>query len=216
MKINILKLLSSKAFSILSAFVIGGVSTYFVTDYIRLKNNENISQKKSSDESSKTLMSGKKVLKNNDSDDPFAQMDKFHDQMRKRMDKAFGGRMLGGSTLGGSLFGNSFFDSDAFGSLSSDGIKVEEHEDDDFKYVEVLADGIDKNSININITDGMISISGEIRKTEDNQSSGSRSMSSYVSSFNRSFNIPHGVSEENVKIDTNDNKIIIKFPKERV
>ncbi len=216
MKNNILKLLSSKAFTILSAFVIGGVSTFFVTDYIRLKNNENISQKKSSDESSKILMSGKKILKNNDSDDPFAQMDKFHDQMRKRMDKAFGGSMLGGSTLGGSLFGNSFFDSDAFGSLSSDGIKVEEHEDDDFKYVEVLADGIDKNSININITDGMISISGEIRKTEDNQSSGSRSMSSYVSSFNRSFNIPYGVIEENVKIDTNDNKVIIKFPKERV
>lgn len=211
MKINILKLLSSKAFSILSAFVIGGVSTYFVTDYIRLKNNENISHKKSSDESSKLHISGNKILKNNDSDDPFAQMDKFHDQVRKRMDKAFGGSMLGGS-----LFGNSFFDSDAFGSLSSDGIKVEEHEDDDFKYVEVLADGIDKNSININITNGMISISGEIRKTEDNQSYGSRSMSSYVSSFNRSFNIPHGVSEENVKIDTNDNKIIIKFPKERV
>lgn len=211
MKINIIKLLSSKAFSILSAFVIGGVSTFFVTDYIRLKNNENISQIRSPDEMPKSHISKKKPLKKNVPDDPFAQMDKFHDQMRKRMDKAFGGSMLGGS-----LFGNSFFDSDSFGGLSSDGIQVEEHEDDDFKYVEVIADGIDKNSININISDDMISISGEIRKTDDNQSSNSRSISSYVSKFSRSFTIPYGVSEENVKIDTKDNKVVIKFPKERI
>ncbi|MGB0454440.1 MAG: Hsp20/alpha crystallin family protein [Bacteriovoracaceae bacterium] len=210
-----MKLLENKFFTISLAFILGGVSTYFVTDYIRLKSNQSVSQTK---EVSKPKISMKQnnFLKKDQDNDPFAQMDKIHDQMRKRIDKAFGGSMLGGGFLGGSLFGNSFFDSDSFGGFSSDGIKVEEHEDDDFKYVEILADGIDKNSIKIDIANGMISISGEIRKTEDNQSSGSRSMSSYVSSFSRSFNIPYGVSEENVKIDTEDNKIVIKFPKERI
>lgn len=210
-----MKLLENKFFTISMAFVLGGISTYFVTDYIRLKSNQNVSKVKEISDS-KVAIKKDNFLKKDQDNDPFAQMDKIHDQMRKRMDKAFGGSMLGGSMLGGSLFGNSFIDSDSFGGLSSEGIKVEEHEDDDFKYVEVLAEGIDKNSININIADGMISISGEIRKTDDNQSASSRSMSSYVSSFSRSFNIPHGVSEENVKIDTEDNKIVIKFPKERI
>lgn len=205
------KFFTSKAFSILSAFVVGGISTYFTTDYIRLKNNENISRVGASTETSRPKVSQNQILKQDDSNDPFAQMDKIHDQMQKRMNKVFGSGMLGGS-----LFDNSFFDNNSFGGMTSDGLKVEEHEDDEFKYVEVIADGIDKNSININISDGMISISGEIRKTDDNQSVNSRSMSSFISSFNRSFNIPFGVSEENVKIDTKENKIVIKFPKERV
>lgn len=207
------KFFTSKVFSILSAFVVGGISTYFATDYIRLKNNENIS---TVEKSTETTVSQNKMLKQDDSNDPFTQMDKIHDQMQKRMNKAFGNSMLGTGMLGGNLFNNSFFDNSSFGGLTSDGLKVEEYEDDEFKYVEVIADGIDKNSININISDGMISISGEIRKTDDNQSANSRSMSSFISSFNRSFNIPHGVSEENVKIDTKENKIVIKFPKERV
>lgn len=210
-----MRLLENKFFTIPLAFVLGGLTTYFVTDYIRLKSSTQVAEVKQV-KSPKVSAKKDNFLKKDQDNDPFAQMDKMHDQMRKRMDKAFGNSMLGGSMLGGSLFGNSFFDSDSFGGLSADGIKVEEHEDDDFKYVEVIAEGIDKNSININISDGMISISGEIRKTDDNQSSNSRSMSSYVSKFSRSFNIPYGVSEENVKIDTKDNKIVIKFPKERI
>lgn len=209
------KFFTSKAFSILSAFVVGGISTYFATDYIRLKNNENNSRVEKSTETSMPKISQNQILKQDDSNDPFAQMGKIHDQMQKRMNKVFGNSMLGSGMLGGSLFDNSFFDNNSFGGMTSDGLKVEEHEDDEFKYVEVIADGIDKNSININISDGMISISGEIRKTDDNQSANSRSMSSFISSFNRSFNIPHGVNEENVKIDTRDNKIIIKFPKNK-
>lgn len=205
------KFFTSKAFSILSAFVVGGISTYFTTDYIRLKNNENISIVEKSTETSRPKVSQNQILKQDDSNDPFSQMDKIHDQMQKRMNKVFGNSMLGSGMLGGSLF-----DNNSFGGMTSDGLKVEEHEDDEFKYVEVIADGIDKNSININISDGMISISGEIRKTDGNQSANSISTSSFISSFKRSFNIPHGVSEDNVKIDTKENKIEIKFPKERV
>ncbi|MEC7276571.1 MAG: Hsp20/alpha crystallin family protein [Bdellovibrionota bacterium] len=209
------KILTSKVFSILSAFVVGGVSTYFATDYIRLKNNENISRVEKPAETSRFKVSQSQVLKQDDLNDPFAQMDKIHDQMQKRMNKVFGNSMLGSGMLGSSLFDNSFFDSNRFGGMTSDGLKVEEYEDDEFKYVEVIADGIDKNSININISDGMISISGEIRRTDDNQSTNSRSMSHFVSSFSRSFNIPRDVNEENVKIETEENKIVIKFPRSR-
>jgi HSP20 family protein len=138
-------------------------------------------------------------------------MDKIHDQIRKRMGKAFSGSMFGDS-----LLGNNFFDADHFGDISSDGLKIEEREDDDFKYVEIIADGIDRDSININIEGGMISVSGEIIRSDDNQAQNSRSTSSFISKFSRSFNIPYGVNKDNVKIHTEDNKIIIKFPKDKI
>lgn len=149
--------------------------------------------------------------RNKNNNDPFLQMDKMYDQIRKRMDKAFGGNQLGGS-----MFDNSFFNTDRFGDMTSDGLRIKEREDDDFKYVEIIAEGIDKDSVKINISNGMISVSGEIKRTEDNQGQSGRSMSSFISKFNRSFNIPFGVSEENVKIDAEEDKIVIKFPKEKI
>ena len=62
----------------------------------------------------------------------------------------------------------------------------------------------------------MISISGEIRKSSDDQTDNGYFNSHFISSFNRSFNIPYGVDPEKVKIDTEDDRIVIKFPKKRV
>ena len=216
-----MKLIESKLFTIPLAFILGGVTTFFVSDYIKLKKNQNIAEVVKEEKTSSSSLKDNSILntKQNNSD-TFAQMDKIHDQMRKRMDKAFGGSIFGnnffgGSGLGGGLLGNSLFDH-SFNSLSDDGIKIEEIEDENYKYIEVLADGIDKNSLNIDISNGMISISGEIRKSSDDQGANSRSMSSYISSFSRSFNIPEGVSEENVKIDMEDKKVVIKFPMKRI
>lgn len=208
-----MKIIMNKFLVIPLAFILGGVSTYFVTDYIRLKSIES-NDTVSKIEIPKAKQRSNKLLKARATNDPFSQMDKIHDQMRKRMDKVFENSMLGGSAFGGSFFDRSFFDSDLFGNVAFDDVKIEEHEDDRYKYIEILADGIDKNSLNITIEDGMVSISGEISKTDDNQSQNSRSVSSYVSKFSKSFSIPYGVDEDKVKIDAKDNKVVIKFPKE--
>ncbi len=201
-----MKLLQSNVFLVIGSFILGGISSYVISDYIRLRKESNtvnlaVTKKKSFD--GRPSQSQKRQ----DKIDPFSQMDKIHDRMLKQMDQAFGG---------GRLFSNSFFDSSNLGDMKSDGIKVEEHEDDDFKYIEVIADGIDKDSLNIKISNGIISISGEIRNMDNNQGYGRRSMSSFVSSFHQSFNVPSGVNEQKVKIDTKDNKIIIKFPWDKV
>ena len=192
-----MKLLQNKFVIIVSSFFMGGLSTYFISDYIH---PEKIGP-----------IQSLSLKGNKSNNDPFAQMDQMHDQMRKRM-----GNVIRGGLLGGGMFGNSFFDADSFGDMASDGLRIGEREDDDFKYLEVIAEGVDKDSININIRNGMISISGETRKTEGNQGQNGRSMSSFISKFNKSFNVPYGVSEENMKIYTEENKIIIKFPKDRI
>ena len=195
--------INQQTYALFISFVVGGVSSYFIKDYIELKNKVHMTVSKNKDDD--------KVTKRDIDHDPFAFADDMHSRMQKRMEKVFGRSLLNDSFFGGSVIDDSL-------SLSnvSDGIQVEEHEDSDFKYVEVLAEGVDKDSLNINIADGMISISGEIRKSNDDQTGDRYYKSHFISSFNRRFNIPYGVDPEKVKIDTEDDRIVIKFPKKRV
>ncbi len=194
-----MKLLKNKFILVVCSFLLGGASTYFISNYFRMKNE--LSAKKVA--RGRNISSETGLLK--------SKIDADRNNYFPQMDDVFGGSMLGES-----LFENSLLNMDSFGGLSSGGLKIEEREDDNFKYVEVIADEIDKDSIDIGINDGMISISGEIMRRDENQDQSSRSMSSYISKFSRILKVPYGVSEENMKIDTEDNKIVIKFPKNRI
>lgn len=188
------------------SFLAGGIVTYFVTDYFRLK-----SQIGTTDNKLKAITRNNIVKPKNNSipgfNDPFDQMDKMHDQMRKRMDQFFG-----------KSFGNSAFDIDPFSgsSFTTNNIKINRYEDDQYKYIEIMGEGVSKDSLKVDISEGMISISGEIKQTQVENDSDSMSRSSYVSKFNQSFNVPKGVDEANVKIESENNKLIIKFPIDRI
>lgn len=197
-----MKLLKSKIFYVvISSFLLGGLVTYLATDYMRIKNqleSNVIAEKPNVFGSTKQIPHEKKAT-----DDPFARMD----LMEKRMNR---------------MFDRSLFDSVGFGlgdmkfsSFESD-LNVTERENNDFKYIEIEGEGIEKETIQLNITDGIINISGEIKKTIKNEGQNTFSMSSYVSKFSRSFNIPYGVDETKVQIESKDSKIIIKFPKVRI
>jgi HSP20 family protein len=204
MKSGLSNILGSKIFQISSAFLIGGITTYFVSDYIKLKNSVSVKEPIKSEQ--KIAVSPKKH-----DHDPFSDMDNIHDKMMKRMDKMFDSNLLGGS-----LLGNNFFNSNSFGSFSDSELQVEETEDDNFKYITIHVEGVDQEALKINITDGTISISGQIKKVDENKGGNSYSSSSYVSSFNKSFNVPYGVDGNNVKIENEKDKIILKFPKTTV
>lgn len=192
------------------SFFIGGVVTYFVTDYIRLKSKADATVNKLTPITKNDIIKPKSKLIP-DHSDPFDQMDEMHDQMRKRMDQFFG-RSFGNS------FGNSAFDIDPFSgsSFTTNNIKINRYEDNEYKYIEISGEGVNKDSLKIDISGGMVSISGEIKQTQEDNNSGSMSRSSYISKFNQSFNVPEGVDEANVKIESEDNKLIIKFPIDRI
>ena len=118
----------------------------------------------------------------------------------------------------GKSFGNSAFDIDPFSgsSFTTNNIKINRYEDDQYKYIEIMGEGVSKDSLKVDISEGMISISGEIKQTQVENDSDSMSRSSYVSKFNQSFNVPKGVDEANVKIESENNKLIIKFPIDRI
>lgn len=195
--------LKQSFFIAIVSFLAGGSVTYFITDYIHLKSKQHLSQEERTPISRDDLLKSKKITKL-DNLDPFDQMNKIHDQMRKRMTGILG------HSLGDPLFGTDpFFNS----KNQSNDIQLNEYEDGEYKYVEISGNGVQKDSLKVDISNGMISISGEIKQEEANNSSNSFSKSSYISKFSQSFNVPDGVDEANVQIESNENKLVIKFPK---
>ncbi len=133
-------------------------------------------------------------------DDAFAQMDRIRDQMRQQMNQM--NKMMDGAFTGNSPF-------DGQDGLNS-GVEVTQGEDDQYKFIKIAGEGVDKDSLDIQIKNGMVSISGRMEhKSGDGQSYESTS----ISSFTQSFNTPSGVNEEDVKFDSEDGALVLKFRK---
>lgn len=183
----------------LVSFLAGGLATYFVVDYLSLKNR--------TEKSVSTSIIRKNSQSHSNLTNPFDQMDQIHSQMQKRI-----GKILGNS-FSGSLFDmDSLHDSGFFGN----NIKINRYEDGDYKYIEIAGEGVSEESMQVDITNGMISVKGEIKQIQDSDQAGLTARSSYISSFNQSFNVPYGVDETKVKIESQNNKLILKFPIDRV
>ncbi|EQC47986.1 Hsp20/alpha crystallin family protein [Bacteriovorax sp. Seq25_V] len=93
--------------------------------------------------------------------------------------------------------------------MESNDVEIEAREDDKFKYVDIIAEGVNKDDLKINIKDEMIMVSGQIKKEEKNESG--EIISSFTSSFMRSVPVPENVDSLNPDFDLSGKKIIIKF-----
>lgn len=121
-------------------------------------------------------------------DDVFDQMDQMAEQMMEQMGQGMAPTQM------------------------SDG-ELTRYEDDRYVYLEFKLGEIDKNTLNLEIKDGNVTIKGQtkIENTTKNQFGSSTSIS--ISSFHKSFPVPQGVKEEEVVIENKDGAIILKFPK---
>lgn len=150
-------------------------------------------------------VNGNRVIKGDDSSIGDAQMDNFRrirQQMRKQMDQM----------MKGAFSSDDMFSAD-FGSGFGGGVQVTHDEDEEYKYIRINGEGMNPEDVKINIKDGMISISGEVKKVTKDESQGSSSSSTYISSFSQSFNVPQGVSED-VEVDAQDDgALVLKFKK---
>lgn len=200
MSLKMDELKKQKIIPLVLAFLLGGILTYFVSDYIKLKYQTNQSTTHNSDFKEQ----GEDEIMKPEKDDPFAQMERIHKQMDKMFKRGFFGRK--------SLFDDEQFNFGVSSSFSND-LKISEREDENYKYIEIASEGFDKEGIKIDISEGMITVSGEIKKKSDNDKENSWSHSTFVSTFSRSFNVPYGVDESKPEFDTSDTRIIIKFPK---
>ena len=141
------------------------------------------------------------------SSDPLADMQKMREQMFKGLLDQNSDFFEG--------FGNSF--DNVFNGLGGGGnsVTIQSKEDDKYLIYEIVGDGIDAKSININVSNGMVTVAGKVDQKSTFDKNGSTSSYSISSSFNQSFSVPSYVDPGKVKMDHVDGKILIKFPKYR-
>lgn len=178
-----MKFLSSKVSLALLSIVVGGVLTFYTMN--RPSEKQPFIQD---------------ALAQQGDPDPFQQMERMQEQMRKRMEQ-----MLKQSAGSANLFNHQTFD---------DGLVIENKEDDQYKYLILDVTDIDKETLSIDIKNGSVAVSGQVRKSIKNQQGGMTSSSTFISTFSRQFPVPAGVDESAVKVEQKDKNIVISFPKE--
>ncbi len=89
------------------------------------------------------------------------------------------------------------------------GIGVERSEDAHFVYLHLLVGKVDKESLNINIRDGHISIEGRSQVIQESENSSTTS----ISEFSQSFPAPQNVDESRVTFEVTKDGVLLKFPK---
>lgn len=90
--------------------------------------------------------------------------------------------------------------------------ETKQWDDGEFKIFEIDLDGQTPKEVKVDVKDKQVIISAQIeRKKETDHSS-----QFYSSSFHRSFPVPSGVDENNFKMEKENQKIVIKFPKKKV
>lgn len=92
-------------------------------------------------------------------------------------------------------------------------IQILREEDQKFKYVKINVQEAEKKNIDIKVSNGMITIKGHMGSSNSREKGQKVFFRSY-SQFSQSFNVPHGVLEKEVLIETQDEGIVLKFPKE--
>lgn len=141
------------------------------------------------------------------SSDPFEDMKKMREQMRKRMEVF----EKPGST---SNPFDSWF-SDKFGGGSVDDIA--KREDDDFVYYDINIHDLNSTSIDTKIENGYITITGTVEKkngADDKKDDvGFSAQSIFKSTFNRTFPLPENVDQNKMEMLPEKDKVVLKFPK---
>lgn len=130
--------------------------------------------------------------------DPFESFFKRHESIQKHFDQMF--------EESKKLSLPSFLTGD---QVTNSGYEILEREDADHFYYDIKVGDLNSTSINTDIKDGQITISG----TTERKNSEEQAQSYFKSSFKQSFPLPENVDQNKMQMLTEENKVILKFPK---
>ncbi len=133
--------------------------------------------------------------------DPITQMQ----QMEEEMDRIFSGFTSPGFGTRSSLFGSSF------SSMQQPQVDVEET-DDEFRVVISIDEGSELN-LQTDLADNKLSITAQVRKQTQNNSSGSQMSSSFTSQFSREFILDEPIDATAMQTEKSDSAVTIRIPK---
>ncbi|MBC99243.1 MAG: hypothetical protein CME63_15985 [Halobacteriovoraceae bacterium] len=204
-----MNLKKSHFFSLLGGVVLGGLIMFLSTNNLKIRTDIHAADFSLKDDSSQMDQSSQKRV------DPFSQFDQMRLEMRRQMDQMMA-RAFDDSDddfFKSSLFSDSGIGAGFEKSALRPGIQVTHGEDDEYKFIKISGEGVDKETLDIKVKEGMVSISGQVKKISGD---GKGSQSTYISRFSQSFNIPSGVSEQDLEVENEDDSLILKFKKKMI
>ena len=109
-----------------------------------------------------------------------------------------------------------FFNDDFSGGLSVSEFspKVDIAETDGAFELEFSLPGVKKSEINIDVSDGRLTVSGERKIENEKNEKNFRSVESYYGTFSRSFNLPDNVDADKVNAKYEDGVLKVVLPKD--
>jgi HSP20 family molecular chaperone IbpA len=105
---------------------------------------------------------------------------------------------------------DSFFSSHLTAPTSTN--EIAQREDADNIYYDIKVEDPNSTTINTDVKDGQITISGTTEKKDNSESS----QSLFKSTFQQTFPLPDNVDQHNMTMTTEKDKVVLKFPKLKV
>ncbi len=104
-----------------------------------------------------------------------------------------------------------------FGSGLNSGPELVRKDENSEVHYELNMEGVDRNSLNIKVENGMISVSGQSRIENIREENNMKSKSVSISSFSKSIPVPEGVESNSFKVEEKDEKtLLLKFKKVKI
>jgi len=106
---------------------------------------------------------------------------------------------------------------DSHSAMDADGGQwapsVDIRETDDALVVQAELPGIDKKDVNLEVKDGVLTISGERRYEKDVKEENVHRIERSYGSFTRSFSLPRNIDAEKVNAEMKDGVLSVRLPK---
>ena len=123
------------------------------------------------------------LLKKNPRDEIFEEMERMQERMRDHFRHSFSDTLMGG---------------------------VNQREDSDYVYLDVPIEDLNEATVDTNITEDHVTVSGTVEKEYE----GGEGL--FRSSFSRTFPVPEGVNHNQMAVVPQKGKVTLKFPKLKV
>jgi HSP20 family protein len=207
--------LVKKVIIYLGIFVMGIISTLLVTHFLKmgpsgeigkhsevdLQDKDNIKRFKNNPKDLNSLLKGmQKSFQDQDSTDLSRQHDDLMGQfmeMRKKMLQMY-------EEEGGGQFGVA----DTLGNIDS-------REDEQNYYFDLNMENIDQSSLKIDFKDGYLTLKGEMRIVDKEESNFGQSESTIISNFSKTVTIPDDANVKMAQVNQKDKTLTIVVPKKK-
>jgi len=93
---------------------------------------------------------------------------------------------------------------------------VDVFEDDDNIELRAELPGLKPNEVEIDVTDNVLTLSGERKLEHDEEREGYRKIERSYGRFSRSFTLPRNIDTENIKAEMNEGVLSLTLPKREV